>query len=57
MFVDLPPGEHADEVTATLLRDGGEVPVELIGDGDTLRLTVPADRRDGPATTVRLHFS
>jgi alpha-L-fucosidase len=57
IFIDLPPGEHADEVTATLLRDGGEVPVELLGDGDTLRLTVPADRRDGLATTVRLHFS
>jgi hypothetical protein len=57
LFVDLAPGEHADEVTATLLRDGGEVPVELIGDGDTLRLTVHADRRDGLATTVRLRLS
>lgn len=55
-FVDLPEGLHADSATATLLRDGEDVPVEVCGDGDTLRLAVPADRRDGLATTVRLEL-
>jgi alpha-L-fucosidase len=54
MFVDLPPGEHASAATATLLRDGGTVPLDVVGDGDSLRLTVPAERRDGLATTIRL---
>jgi alpha-L-fucosidase len=57
MFIDLPEGQHADSVAATLLRDGEEAPTELLGDGDTVRLIVPAHRRDGLATSVRLVVS
>lgn len=56
-FVDLPEGVHADAATATLLHDGGEVPAEVRGDGDTLRITVAAERRDGLVTTVRLDLA
>lgn len=57
MFVDLPPGQHANGATAILLRDGDQVPLEVLGDGDSLRLTVPAERRDGLATTVRVEVT
>jgi alpha-L-fucosidase len=53
-FIDLPPGQHADDAKAVLLRDQGEVPLEVMGDGDSLRLTVPAERRDGLVTSVRV---
>jgi alpha-L-fucosidase len=52
--VDLPADVHATSVDATLLHDGGEVRAELRGDGDALHVTVPAERRDGLITTVRL---
>jgi hypothetical protein len=53
-LIDLPPGQHATSAQAILLRDQEELPLELLGDGDSLRLTVPAERRDGLATTVRV---
>jgi alpha-L-fucosidase len=56
-FVDLAEGVHASAATATLLHDGGPVPAEIRGDGDTLRITVPAERRDGLITTVRLDLT
>ena len=57
VFIDLPRGMHAAGAAATLLHDGGDVPVHILADGDTLRLTVPADRRDGLITSVRLQIS
>jgi alpha-L-fucosidase len=56
-FVDLPEGVHASAATASLLHDGDPVPAEIRGDGDTLRITVPAERRDGLITTVRLDLA
>jgi hypothetical protein len=55
-FVDLPEGQHAREVEAALLTDAGPVPAEVLGDGDTIRLTVPAERRESLISTVRLRI-
>ncbi|WP_370942365.1 alpha-L-fucosidase [Amycolatopsis sp. cg5] len=52
--VDFPAGVNASSVEATLLHDGGEVRAEIRADGDSLHVTVPAERRDGLITTVRL---
>jgi hypothetical protein len=54
VYADLAAGEHADSARATLLHDGEEVDVEVRGDGDTLVVNVPAERRGGLATTVRI---
>jgi alpha-L-fucosidase len=56
-FVDLPEGQHATAVDATLLTDRGEVPAEILSDGDTVRITVPAERREALLSTVRLRVS
>jgi alpha-L-fucosidase len=56
-FVDLPESVHAGTAAATLLHDGGPVPAEIRGDGDMLRITVPAERRDGLITTIRLDLA
>lgn len=56
-LVDLPAGVHAGDAKATLLHDHQPVPVDLRGDGDTLRVTVPAERRTGSVTTVRVDLS
>ncbi len=54
ILIDLPPGQHAESARAILLRDEDELPLEVLGDGDSLRLTVPSERRDGLATTIRV---
>lgn len=53
-FVDLPEGQHANEVEATLLTDSGPVEAEVLGDGDTIRVTVPAERREALISTIRI---
>jgi alpha-L-fucosidase len=53
-FVDLPEGQHASGLEATLLTDSGAVPAEILADGDTIRVTVPAERREALISTVRL---
>lgn len=55
--IDLPPGVHASDAHATLLHDRMPVPVQVRGDGDSLNLTVPAERRTGSATTVRIEVT
>jgi alpha-L-fucosidase len=57
IYAELPAGEHADTARATLLHDGDEVDVAVRGDGDTLVITVPAERRGGLATTVRVEVA
>jgi len=39
------------------LRGSGEGIYGIRGDGDTLRITVPAERRDGLITTIPLDFA
>jgi len=56
-FVDLPEGQHATAVDATLLTDGEAVPAEILSDGDTVRITVPAERREALVSTVRIRVS
>jgi alpha-L-fucosidase len=56
-YVDLPEGQHASRVEATLLSDGKPVASEIRGDGDTITLTVPAERREALISTVRLRVS
>jgi hypothetical protein len=56
IYADLAVGEHADSARAILLHDGKEVDVEVRGDGDTLVLSVPSERRGGLATTVRIEL-
>ena len=55
--VDLPDAVHATSVSASLLHDQKAVATEICGDGDTIRLTVPAERRTGSVTTVRLQLN
>jgi hypothetical protein len=56
-FADLPESAHADTAAATRLHDGAPVPAEIRGDGDMLRITVPAERRDSVITTIRLDLA
>jgi alpha-L-fucosidase len=56
-YVDLPEGQHAKSVEATLLTDGAPVPVAIRADGDTVELTVPAERREALISTVRLRVN
>jgi len=57
IYAELAAGEHADSARATLLHDGEEVDAEVRGDGDSVVLTVPSERRGGLATTVRLELA
>lgn len=54
--VDLPFGTTATSATACVLHDGAPVTAEVRGEGDSVRITVPAERRTGSATTVRLEL-
>ncbi|MFG2045404.1 alpha-L-fucosidase [Dactylosporangium sp. NPDC048998] len=56
-FVDLPDGQHAKTIDTVLLTDGEPVNSEIRGDGDTVRITVPAERREALVTTVRLRVA
>lgn len=56
-FADLPGGTHAASVDARLLHDGKPVEAAVRGDGDTLHLTIPAERRTGSVTTVRVELA
>ncbi len=57
IYAELAAGEHADSARATLLHDGEEVDAEVRGDGDSVVLTVPSERRGGLATTARLELA
>jgi alpha-L-fucosidase len=56
-YAELPTGEHADNARGVLLHDGDEIDIAIRGDGDTLAITVPAERRGGLATTVKLEIT
>lgn len=56
-LVDLPAGQHAAAVDATLLTDGQPIPATILGDGDTVQITVPAERRESLISCVCLRVS
>lgn len=56
-YVDLPEGQFAYEVEATLLSDGLPIDAIISGDGETVTLTVPAERREALISTVRLRVN